>query len=200
MTERAPLSALEWLRVTHADTLSGRRIEEAVAEAEARGRMTIGMPPVVDWLVDLTVFGTPGPQGSKRVLPLGAKAGATDHVVVESSKKVKPWRRAIVDAARSAGFGRGGTLLPLGGALIGDVVFTLHRGKTVKRPLPTVYPDLSKLLRSTEDALSTAGVWTDDATLVDYVRLRKVYVGHPDGLEQPGARIRIGFHPETVTR
>jgi hypothetical protein len=28
-----PLTALEWLRVTHAGTLSGRRIEEAVAAA-----------------------------------------------------------------------------------------------------------------------------------------------------------------------
>jgi hypothetical protein len=38
--ERAaePLTALEWLRVTHAGTLSGRRIEEALAAAEARGR------------------------------------------------------------------------------------------------------------------------------------------------------------------
>jgi hypothetical protein len=31
------LTALEWLRVTHANTLSGRRIEQAVADAEARG-------------------------------------------------------------------------------------------------------------------------------------------------------------------
>lgn len=37
MTARPPLTALEWLRVTHAGTLSGRRIEEAVAEAEERG-------------------------------------------------------------------------------------------------------------------------------------------------------------------
>jgi hypothetical protein len=30
-----PLTALEWLRVTHADTLSGRRIEEAIAAERA---------------------------------------------------------------------------------------------------------------------------------------------------------------------
>jgi hypothetical protein len=34
--ERAPLTALEWLRVTHADTLSGRRIEEAIAAERER--------------------------------------------------------------------------------------------------------------------------------------------------------------------
>lgn len=37
MSEKKPLTALEWLRVTHADTLSGRRIEEAVAAARREG-------------------------------------------------------------------------------------------------------------------------------------------------------------------
>lgn len=37
MTEKKPLTALEWLRVTHAETLSGRRIEEAVAAARREG-------------------------------------------------------------------------------------------------------------------------------------------------------------------
>lgn len=37
MSEKKPLTALEWLRVTHAGTLSGRRIEEAVEAARAAG-------------------------------------------------------------------------------------------------------------------------------------------------------------------
>jgi hypothetical protein len=36
-TQQKPLTALEWLRVTHAGTLSGRRIEEAVATARDEG-------------------------------------------------------------------------------------------------------------------------------------------------------------------
>jgi hypothetical protein len=37
MEEEKPPTALEWLRVTHAGTLSGRRIEEAVTTAYDEG-------------------------------------------------------------------------------------------------------------------------------------------------------------------
>ncbi len=43
----------------------------------------------------ITVYGTPGPQGSKRFM--GVKGGKG--VLVESSKKVKPWREAVKWAA-----------------------------------------------------------------------------------------------------
>jgi Holliday junction resolvase RusA-like endonuclease len=54
-------------------------------------------------------------------------------------------------------------------------------------------PDLSKLIRSTEDALTDAGVWTDDARVVAYHQPRKVYAGSadPDALHTPGAVIRV---------
>lgn len=42
--DRAPLAALEWLRVTHADTLSGRRIEEAIAAERAAERERVLAP------------------------------------------------------------------------------------------------------------------------------------------------------------
>ncbi len=51
-------------------------------------------------------------------------------------------------------------------------------------------PDLSKLVRSTEDALSDAGAWEDDARVVECLA-RKVYAGDPDALHIPGAVIRI---------
>ena len=53
-------------------------------------------------------------------------------------------------------------------------------------------PDLSKLLRSTEDALTDAGLWADDARVVEYERLAKVYPGEdPEALPVPGVRIEI---------
>jgi crossover junction endodeoxyribonuclease RusA len=53
---------------------------------------------------------------------------------------------------------------------------------------PATYPDLSKIIRSTEDALTDAGVWQDDALVVG-VHGYKRWVNSERGL--PGARIRI---------
>jgi crossover junction endodeoxyribonuclease RusA len=59
--------------------------------------------------------------------------------------------------------------------------------------VPDRIPDLSKLCRSTEDALTDAGVWADDARVVRYGDLGKVYVSSPDpdALDVPGAVIRV---------
>lgn len=52
-------------------------------------------------------------------------------------------------------------------------------------------PDGSKLQRSTEDALTDAGLWRDDARVVEWIGV-KAYPGeHPDALHAPGARIRV---------
>src|SRR5690606_25696178 len=86
-----------------------------------------------------------------------------------------------------------------------DMVFTLARPRSHYRTgrnahllrdsapaRPTGAPDLSKLARATEDALTEAGVWKDDAAVVEYRRLAKVYPGSdPDALDQPGVLIRI---------
>jgi hypothetical protein len=48
-------------------------------------------------------------------------------------------------------------------------------------------PDLSKLARSTEDAITEAGLWADDARVSEYARLAKVWPGcDPDALPVPG--------------
>lgn len=153
-------------------------------------------PPRPPWrkflAYDFEVFGTPAPQGSKRHVGNG--------VMVESSKKVKPWRADVRDAALAVRNGRD----LLDGPLIADMVFTFLRPRGHYRtgrnnhllrdgvpPQPCVMPDLSKLVRSTEDAI-TKILWTDDARVVEYGRLAKVYVGSdPDALDRPGALIRI---------
>jgi Holliday junction resolvase RusA-like endonuclease len=47
-------------------------------------------------------------------------------------------------------------------------------------------------LRSTEDALTDAGLIADDARIVEFERLAKVYPSEdPESLGVPGARIEI---------
>ncbi|MFG3287337.1 RusA family crossover junction endodeoxyribonuclease [Streptomyces sp. NPDC048179] len=142
----------------------------------------------------LVVFGTPGPQGSKK--PVGtrrSKKGNVVPILVESSAKVKPWREAVHYAAERLITGRTG-YVKLDGPLVAEMHFTLPAPARMPkdRVAHTVYPDLSKLLRSTEDALTTAGVWADDARVIRYRDLSKTYPNlGPRSLPVPGAIIRI---------
>jgi Holliday junction resolvase RusA-like endonuclease len=142
----------------------------------------------------ITVHGTPGPQGSKAYKGHRTnKAGKSVPVLAESSKKVKPWRQAVEDAARVQLLLTPGWV-KLDGPLVAEMHFTLPALKRMPkgRVAHTVYPDLSKLLRSTEDALTTAGVWADDARVVQYSGLSKTYPGlGPYALDQAGAVIRV---------
>lgn len=134
----------------------------------------------------IVVYGQPAPQGSKRHVGNG--------VMIESSKAVKPWR-ADVKAAAEAALATAPGVFPLDEPLVARFVFTLPKPASApkrKRTWPMRYPDLSKILRSTEDALTAAGVWRDDARLVDLTRLAKVYPGEdPEALDRPGVVIDI---------
>jgi crossover junction endodeoxyribonuclease RusA len=125
-------------------------------------------------VITLRVFGTPAPQGSKRHVGGGR--------MIEASKKVKPWRQAIVDQAIRDGVSGAA----LDGSLELRVTFYLQRPKShigVRgiRPsaplLPSKVPDLDKLLRSTCDALTDAQVIVDDARIVR-IKARKLYADH----------------------
>lgn len=146
--------------------------------------------------IALTVYGLPAPQGSKRHVGNG--------VMIESSKKVKPWRQDVKQAALDAVQGLT-DWTPLDGPLVASMVFTFARPKGHYRtgrnahllrdaapPRPSGMPDLSKILRSTEDALKGV-VWADDARVVGYERLGKWYAGTdaPDVLAMPGCVIRV---------
>lgn len=136
------------------------------------------------------VAGMPAPQGSKRHVGNG--------VMVESSKAVKPWRQDVVAAARQAVDSTG--LEPYVHAVKVTVIFYFPRPKShfgsgrnagvLKDSAPhyvATKPDVDKLLRSTFDALTTAGVWRDDNLAAD-VLATKVYSDHP------GAHIHIISH------
>lgn len=132
----------------------------------------------------IEVFGIPAPQGSKK--PVG-RDGKGRVLLVESSKKVKPWREAVKCAATEA-FGQRPRPIITGPVRM-EVTFTMPKPKKPKAKVPDRTPDLSKLVRSTEDALTEVGAWEDDARIVESFS-RKVYVGDARALPSPGAVIR----------
>jgi Holliday junction resolvase RusA-like endonuclease len=141
----------------------------------------------VQAVIEFTVTSMPAPQGSKSF-----KGMVNGHAVMaESSKKVKPWRmdvKAAAEAVREAhGIQRG--------ALRVSMVFTLPKPTSApktRKTWPDRMPDLSKLIRSTEDSITDAGLWEDDARIVEFARMAKVFPGEDaDALSTPGVRIRI---------
>lgn len=129
-------------------------------------------------------IGLPGAQGSKRHVGRG--------VMVESSKKVGPWREAVANAARAAHCGHP----PLDGPLSMEVVFRLPATSSWKAADRTRgwrwkdrTPDLDKLLRSTGDALTQAGVIADDARIVAVGACKVETAGWT------GAQIVVREHP-----
>ncbi|CAA2393625.1 hypothetical protein [Xanthomonas phage Tabio] len=150
----------------------------------------------------IVVYGDPAPQGSKSFK--GIHGGHA--VLAESSKRVAPWRQDVKVAAE-AEIGRRedpGDWVPMDGPLLLVVVFTLPAPLSLPKrraSYPSKLPDLSKLVRSTEDALTAAGVWKDDARVVE-CRAIKTYPAdtlgaHPDALRRPGAVIQV--HPYVGT-
>jgi Holliday junction resolvase RusA-like endonuclease len=137
--------------------------------------------------IRIVVRGSPAPQGSKKFVGT-TKQGRG--IMVESSAKVKPWRLDVKDAAQFVMAGRA----PLDGALVAVMTFTLPKPSSApktRRTWPCRKPDASKLARSTEDALTDAGVWTDDARVVWLVS-HKVYPNEGvNALSSPGAVIEI---------
>jgi crossover junction endodeoxyribonuclease RusA len=132
--------------------------------------------------ITFTVSGmAPAPQGSKRHVGGG--------VMVESCKTVKPWRVMVAQAAVAAGV----TLIR--GPVSMSCVFLFVRpkghygAKGLKASAPrwhSVKPDASKLIRSTEDALSGV-LFEDDARVVSTTGLKR----YCSGDELPGAIITV---------
>lgn len=152
------------------------------------------MTPLVEPDLQFTVRGLPAPQGSKEV-----KRYVQGRAILgESSEKVRPWRQDVVAAAveairRSPGF------RPIDGPVFLTIEFYVPRPKghpKSRRTVPTTTPDLDKLLRSTDDALTTAGVITDDSVIVDvWARDRYTVPSSEVGLDwelpAPGAVVSV---------
>lgn len=140
-------------------------------------------------LLAFRVVGEPRPQGSKRILP--TRDGR--HVLVEHADgKLKRWRRAVVHAAAQA---MNANWEPFDGPVILVARFYFERPKShlkkaggLRKGVAAAKlsaPDLSKLVRAIEDAMTDAGVWSDDCRVVGYTETGKEY-GDP-----PGAMIAV---------
>ena len=140
----------------------------------------------------IIVYGIPAPQGSKKFLGMRGGHG----VIGDDSKRTKPWRQDVKYAALKW---KNDNLLGWPQALDGPVklriVFTLPKPVSAPKKRKTwacKKPDIDKLLRSTLDALTEAGVFTDDARVVEFSRLAKVFPGEdPEALDVPGCRIDV---------
>jgi len=124
--------------------------------------------------LEFWVSGRPAPQGSKRHVGNGR--------MLEMSKYVAGWRAAVkAEATRQAA-----GWVPLDEPCWLRVGFYLARPKAPKFPdRPGVTPDLSKLVRATEDAL-TGVAWSDDSRVVSTLA-EKFWAGDLG----PGAFIRV---------
>jgi Holliday junction resolvase RusA-like endonuclease len=120
----------------------------------------------------ITAYGVPAPQGSTKAFYI-AKLGRA--VVTADNKRTKPWRQSIVEAARAD---LGPEWVPLDVPCALSVVFYMPRPSSAPKRViePAKLPDLDKLLRATCDALTAAGVWADDARLIE-VSARKAFAG-----------------------
>jgi Holliday junction resolvase RusA-like endonuclease len=129
-------------------------------------------------MISYWIDGEPAPQGSKTGFIKNGRV-----VMVESSKKVKPWREAV--AAQTKAKVQVALEKPVEIAL----VFHLPKPKTVTRKWPAVKPDLDKLIRSTFDGLTTGGLYTDDA-LVIAVSASKQYATDRIGCQVTASEIQ----------
>lgn len=135
------------------------------------------------------VPGQPRPQGSKRWLPNGAMKEAGE-------KNLRPWRSAVTYEAQAEMRKVG--LSKIEGPVFVIVDFHFSRPKShfgtgrnagvLKTAAPFFYrsqPDIDKLERAVLDAMTDAGVWSDDAQVAT-LHATKVYA------DLPGARIEVG--------
>jgi len=137
-------------------------------------------------MLDLTIYGKAEPAGSKRWVPLKNRKGVR---VIDANPRAADWKRLVAD--ESALVWKGRPLLDT--ALVLNVLFyrphpkshyrTGRRAGELKefhRVYPTTKPDLLKLTRAIEDAL-TGIVYRDDS-LICLETLHKLY-GDPIRVE-----------------
>ncbi|MHC4703810.1 MAG: RusA family crossover junction endodeoxyribonuclease [Planctomycetota bacterium] len=122
-------------------------------------------------MIAFEVLGVPRPQGSKRAFIRGGRA-----VLVEDSKRSRPWRKLVAAAAKKAAE-REGVAYGKGVPLRVDVWFTFERPKShftskgaLRKGVSKFHvqkPDRDKLLRCVCDALTQSGVIYDDCQIVE---------------------------------
>lgn len=146
----------------------------------------------------ISVKGDPITQGSKTRTRHG---GLRD----DNAAKLKPWRAevkaAAIDALESASLALYGgigqvSLLRLTGPVRVEATFTIRKPVSAPKrrrtwPAKQRSGDVDKLTRAIFDSLTDAGVWGDDAQVVEVLARKTFPLEHPDALHLPGAVIKI---------
>lgn len=132
--------------------------------------------------LEFTVAGVPVPQGSMHAY---AGRGGRAQIVHANAAELSPWRKKITRIARAhmAFRDQWGTHEPVSVT----VMFIFKRPKTLMphhRPVPSVAPDLDKLVRAVGDSLTEARVWVDDGQVV-HIEAWKFYG------DSAGIRVRV---------
>ena len=128
-------------------------------------------------MISFHVQGVPAPQGSKRHVGGGR--------MIESSKLLPAWRKAVTDAARTVA-----PKQPLDCPVSVEAHFYLPKPKKPRFNVPAVHPDADKLARAVGDALETAGVLQNDSRITHW-QIHKHYAEQ----QPPGATITIKEQP-----
>jgi Holliday junction resolvase RusA-like endonuclease len=142
-------------------------------------------------------YGTPIPQGSHKAFVVGKKGGPQRAIVTDDNQRTKPWKQTVKHAALEAIDAAAWPMTERPVAV--QVMFRLprpkghygsgrnaHIVKASSPDYPAVKPDGDKLVRALLDALGEAGVWRDDAQVIEIYAI-KVYADH----DVPGARIDV---------
>jgi len=141
--------------------------------------------------LEFEIIGHPQPAGSKRAFAVRQAGQLTGRVAVaDDNPRSRSWKNQVAEAAaRFAHAQRVDGLLA--GPLALEVTFTLarpvghygsgrnrHRLRPTAPDYPAVRPDVTKLLRGVEDAL-TGVLWRDDAQIVTQTASKRY--GSPEG-------------------
>lgn len=131
--------------------------------------------------VTFEVHGPPQPKGSTRSLRNRDGSIRT----FSDNPKLRTWEDAVAWTAKTQA---GGVLFAEGPVTL-IVEFWLNKAPTVRRAHATAKPDLSKLIRGLEDALSHV-LWTDDAQVTSIMASKQ----YESGQASPRAIVTVtGF-------
>ena len=126
-------------------------------------------------MIDIFIPGHAAPQGSKRHVGHG--------IMVESCKRVKPWRESIRSALVDD---KNQPIERIEGAVLTTLEFVMPRPKSApkrKTPPATSRPDMDKLERAVNDAAVSAGVVKDDSYIVMTLKGKRLAeIGEAPGL------------------
>ena len=133
-------------------------------------------------LIKLTILDTEQcPAGSKKMITTRLKTGAMKTIVIEDNDSTRTWKKIV----KGIGLAMWGCRDLVTSPLFVHALFQRKRpaghygtgrnenkvNKSARR-FPTVMPDVLKLMRGTEDAL-TGVIWKDDAQICDeFIRKR----------------------------